>query len=292
MDILLIGKGMVGSAVYNGLMNYNKIVIVDPQFDPTTTMDNVFLKNHPWTPDFTFICLPTPTVDGQCDVSVIKQTLARHKRAYPDSQVVIKSTITPDKLDELARIDDRFIYNPEFLRAADANSDFVWPDVQVYGGERERCSRLAKLYKNYSAIHDNARDIYCTRRDASLYKYAVNTFLAMKVVWANEMSQLFTNPEIGGDDWDWDTFQYALSQEPRMGKTHMEAPGPDGKYGYGGACFPKDTEALQSFMISEGATCNLLSETIKTNEMFRGQSEADDHRTQLGSATPAQNNDD
>lgn len=289
MDILIIGKGMVGSAVNNALQTKNTVKIVDPKVDPKITMDNVFVSFHPWTPDFTFICLPTPTDNYHCDITEIAKVLARHKRAYPYSQVVIKSTITPDKLEELAQIDDRFIYNPEFLRAAHANEDFIWSDVQIYGGDRERCERLAKLYKNYSLIHGNAKEMFCTHRDASLYKYAVNTFLAMKVTWANEMAQLFTNPDTDG--WDWNTFQYALGKEPRIGSTHMEVPGPDGMYGYGGECFPKDTEALQGYMIRECATSGLLSETIKLNREFRGQSLADDQRTQLHAEQPVHCND-
>jgi len=266
MDILIIGHGFVGSAVAYGFENCgNTIRIIDSKHS-STTLDTAMHDWDGWSPDFTFVCLPTPTVDGRCDITLIESTLIRHKQLYPYSQIVIKSTMTPDCIQRLTEVDDSIIYNPEFLRAATALQDYIKPDLCVYGGDPERCRKLIQLYQDHSHI-SGGKTITCSWEVASMMKYAVNTFLAMKVAWANEMAEILAASE---STWDWNTFQHALGHEPRIGSSHMQVPGPDGQPGFGGACFPKDTEALQGYADLLQVDHTILTSVIESNKQRRG----------------------
>ena len=77
---------------------------------------------------------------------------------------------------------------------------------------------------------------------ASLIKYTINSFLSIKVIFFNEMKSIFDNLRFTKDEWL--DFTKYLSQDKRIGRFSYDVPGPDGRYGFGGPCFPKDVNAL------------------------------------------------
>ena len=95
---------------------------------------------------------------------------------------------------------------------------------------------------------------------ASLVKYTINSFLATKVIFFNEIFNLFN--QINSNE-SWDIFTSIISKDERIGDSHMMVPGHDGRFGFGGACFPKDTSALISYADSLDVDLSLIKDAIK-----------------------------
>ena len=103
---------------------------------------------------------------------------------------------------------------------------------------------------------------------ASLIKYTINSFLALKVTFFNEIKFVFDS--LNSKD-DWLNFISALSKDKRIGDSHMSVPGPDGKYGFGGACFPKDVSALIEYSKELGPELSLLKKANDINNNIRSE---------------------
>ena len=99
---------------------------------------------------------------------------------------------------------------------------------------------------------------------ASLIKYTINSFLALKVIFFNEIKSVFDNLNSNND---WLSFINALSKDKRIGDSHMSVPGPDGKYGFGGPCFPKDVSALIEYSRELGCELSLLKANAINNSI-------------------------
>lgn len=256
----IVGYGFVGKAVEFGFKtSHNAIKIIDPNLD-TTTAD---LLN--WHPDVTFICVPTPMSEsGSIDSSII-ETVMEELRDVPGI-VVIKSTITPDLADKLCH-DHDIVYNPEFLTEKNALVDFVNPPMHVLGGSPIQTHTIELWYNMYSTCN-TAPAFHMTPAEASFVKYGVNSFLATKVLWFNQYKDLIEKH--GGN---YNSVIKAISQDDRIGPSHTKVPGTDGRKGYGGACFPKDTNALLNF--SEN-TFSVLASVIEANNEYRDQYDLDD----------------
>ena len=262
MKLGIIGKGFVGSAVANGFDNDVKQLIVDPKYTDHTIKDLV-----EFSPPICFICVPTPIAeDGSCDTSIAKEVLSElHKRQYK-GVCVIKSTIIPDYLHEFKReFDLKIVYNPEFLTEANADEDFKNPPFQVFGGKWRDCEVVEKAYLRHSSV----RIVPTFKVDlttASLLKYTINSWLATKVVFFNELWKLHQS---GSSAVSWEQFTDMLSRDERIGKSHMKVPGPDGEFGFGGHCFPKDTEAFLNYAQSKNIKLSVLKRATETNIKFR-----------------------
>jgi len=258
----IIGKGFVGTAVSNGFDNNVKQFIVDPKVNNNTIKDLV-----KFSPSITFVCVPTPIADdGSCDTTIANDVLHNlHKQEYK-GVVVIKSTIIPDYLHEFKRnFDLKIVYNPEFLTEANADEDFKNPPFQVFGGKWRDCEVVEKAYLRHSSV----RIVPTFKVDlttASLLKYTINSWLATKVIFFNELYALHQN---GSSAVPWEQFTDMLSRDPRIGNSHMKVPGPDGRFGFGGHCFPKDTQALIHYADSKNLDLSVLKKAVKTNSKIR-----------------------
>jgi UDPglucose 6-dehydrogenase len=103
---------------------------------------------------------------------------------------------------------------------------------------------------------------------ASLVKYTINSFLALKVIFFNEMKSVFDN---FNTNTEWSDFINSLSKDKRMGNSHMNVPGPDGRYGFGGPCFPKDVKALIQYSKEIGNELTLLKKANSINNNIRAK---------------------
>ena len=103
---------------------------------------------------------------------------------------------------------------------------------------------------------------------ASMLKYTVNSWLATKVAFFNELHELF---EQSGSNCTWEQFTDMLQRDHRMGGSHMQVPGPDGQFGFGGTCFPKDTNALLYYakLTAEKNPLTILDSAVKSNSKRR-----------------------
>ena len=260
LNLGIIGKGFVGSAVANGFDKDCEQVIVDPKYTDNTLEDVLDCK-------LIFVCVPTPVADdGSCDTTIANEVLAELHRLQYKGVVVIKSTIIPDYLHEFKKTYDlKIVYNPEFLTEANANEDFKNPPFQVFGGKWRDCEVVEKAYLRYSSV----RIVPTFKVDlttASLLKYTINSWLATKVVFFNELKELH---ELGSSMVSWEQFTDMLSRDERIGNSHMTVPGPDGEKGFGGHCFPKDTEALLNYANKKNIKMSVLRKAVQTNKKIR-----------------------
>ena len=262
MKIGIVGFGFVGKALKNGLKSNVDSIEIDPLLDSNLND----LKKH--EPSIVFICLPTPmNDDGSQNIDLVKDSINEINYFNQEILIVIKSTVLPKYIEDILEISENLVINPEFLRENFANEDFINSEVIVFGGDQINCNRLANFYGK----HTN-----CTCKDyvntdamsASLLKYTINSFLALKVVFFNEMKSVFDNLN---SNTKWSDFISSISRDKRIGQSHMSVPGPDGRYGFGGPCFPKDVEALIQYSKEIGSELTLLNKANSINNNIRAQ---------------------
>ena len=266
----IIGNGFVGSSVSHGFDNDTvKQLIIDPRFGKANFKDLVNFK-----PQMVFVCVPTPPdAKGFQDNKIVQSVLSQLNELEYKGIIVVKSTVAPDNIKWMCEVynDLNIVYNPEFLTEASAKDDFINPPFQILGGDWEITTSVERFYNNYS----NVNLVPTYKVDvvtASMIKYTINSFLAMKVTFFNEIYQLFQH---SGTKDSWNLFTDILSKETRMGHSHMKVPGPDGSRGFGGNCFPKDTQAFVNFSktVQEkyyaDVTLDLLESAIKLNKEMR-----------------------
>jgi nucleotide sugar dehydrogenase len=235
MKIGIIGQGFVGNAIYQKFKNYYDVKTFDIKgmvhcnSSEQETLDN----------DIIFICLPTPmNEDGSCHTDIVEAAIKRVFEFGVAKTVVIKSTIPPgttSKWNKQFKSLD-VVFNPEFLTEANAVSDFENQTRIILGGPRTSTTKLKTIY---SKVFPKAAIVKTDSTYAEMVKYFTNSFLATKVSFANEMYQICKGLEVDYDK----VIEYATYDE-RLGKSHWSVPGPDGDFGYGGHCFPKDVKAL------------------------------------------------
>jgi len=263
----IIGHGFVGRAVEFGFDTENTVIrIADPRYSSTT---KELFTTDGFEPDVVFICVPTPMGDdGSIDASILLDVCNELYEYGNGCVAVIKSTVTPDRLMECFDIYDNLVYSPEFLRESTANKDFVRPNMHVFGtNDFDAADKIAALYRNYSKCA-HCMCYYVKPEVASLIKYTINTFLATKVTFFNELYDIFDKMGIAED---FEFLKFILSADPRMGNSHMQVPGPDGRRGFGGACFAKDTAAFLKFAKLNDLDFELLENAVRINSHYRNQ---------------------
>jgi len=263
----IIGQGFVGSAVREGMKDYFNIFAFDK--DPNKFSSATSIFNIVENVDVTFLCVPTPMrKSGECDLSILKSALteisncvtALNKKNFI---VVIKSTIPPGTTEtlntEFSNLD--IVFNPEFLTEANAVNDYINQNRIVIGGERPGTTKVKQIF---SKAFPKIPIIKTSSTIAETIKYVTNTFLAMKVSYANEIYQLCQKLNIDYDK----VIEYARYDE-RLGNSHWSVPGPDGHFGFGLSCFPKDINSLiyQGKML--GVDTTMLEAAWKKNLMVR-----------------------
>tara|TARA_B100000767_G_C19728385_1_gene520498 strand:- start:511 stop:1362 length:852 start_codon:yes stop_codon:yes gene_type:complete len=269
LKIGIIGHGFVGKAVDFGFSVNVEKTIIDPIYN--TKIEDLVSVN----PDVIFICVPTPMLDsGAIDCSIIIDVVKEITNNKIDSILVIKSSITPSKLRICNEINPNLVYNPEFLTERNANEDFVNPNILVIGGSEKNANFVNEIHKNHSLCIEcpvYISDIYT----ASLVKYTLNTFLATKVLFMNDIYKIFTTTDTSSS---WEDFTNILKTEGRIGESHLKVPGPDGRLGFGGACFPKDISALINYAEEEGENLELLKSVKSINNKVRSSYDDLDQR--------------
>ena len=263
MKIAIIGHGFVGKAVDYGFNNpdVEKFII-----DPKGGWDISVLQDEDIS--FSFVCVPTPMgVDGKINSSIVEDTVDYLKHNVTGI-IIVKSTITPDIIDKIisGEYGNRVVYNPEFLTEKAANEDFVNPSLHVFGGDKDTTKQVQALYEDYSSCKP-CPVYHMTAKEASFVKYGINSYLASKVLWFNQFYDIVENHGA-----NYNTVINAMTTDSRVGKSHTSVPGYDGKRGFGGACFPKDTSAFLEF----DKSFTVLREIITVNNAYRYAYEQDE----------------
>ena len=233
-NIGIVGLGYVGKALLNGFNSENIYT-----FDTTEICSEKTLKDLSNKSDIIFVCVPTPMKkNGSCSLDIVNQVLHDLNSLVSNKAIVIKSTVPPGSCknfqNKYTNLD--IIFNPEFLTEANFFQDFMNQDRIILGGEK--LSLVADLYKNH---FPNSEIIKLDYAEAEMVKYFSNSFLALKVSFANEIHSLCDKLNI-----DYNQVVKTAIKDVRIGSSHLSVPGPDGEYGFGGSCFPKDLSALLS----------------------------------------------
>ena len=201
--------------------------------------------------------------DGSCNISLVDAAIKRCFDFGVTNTVVIKSTIPPGTTQRLNDKYDNFkvVFNPEFLTEANAVKDYENQNRIILGGPRPATTKLRQVF---AKVFPKAHIIKTDSTHAEMVKYLTNSFLATKVSFANEMHQICDKLDI-----DYDKVVEYGTLDPRLGSSHWSVPGPDGDFGYGGHCFPKDTEALLKYANDKSIKLNMLKKAVEINKKIR-----------------------
>ena len=254
----VIGQGYVGTAIKLGFQDHYDVLTYD-KFDLGKSTHSKISDMVEET-EVIFVCVPTPMrKDGTCYTGIVEEVISEINETANGHIVVIKSTVPPGTTDkfnhEFSNV--TVIFNPEFLTEENFLDDFKNQNRIILGGSRKGTNKLRQIY---SKVFPKATIVKTGDKHAEMVKYFTNTFLATKVSFANEMYSIC---EQIGIDYD-KVVEYATYDE-RLGKSHWAVPGPDGDFGFGGHCFPKDLSPI----INEFKTYGLLEAVEQVNDQVR-----------------------
>ena len=246
MTVGIIGGGFVGGALRCGFENFCETRVYDIDSGLATHSLSEVIDGS----EYIFICVPTPmnTSDhGKADDRIILGVLDDITKIIPPDNtkiVIIKSSVPPGSMEKFSDLypNLHLVFNPEFLTEKNARDDFINADRIVVGGDRQNTCKVAELY---AKRFPNTPIIETDILTAQFIKYLANCFFAVKVSYMNEMYQLAEKLGV-----DWEKALEGLATDKRVGQSHLSVPGPDGEFGFGGKCFPKDMNALINVMKS------------------------------------------
>jgi len=225
------------------------------------------LKESVKKSDIVFICVGTPTKknSNSADLSQVYAVAKEISKSIKKFKIIInKSTVpvtTGDEIEKIIskKVNKKFfsvVSNPEFLREGEAIRDFIYPDRVVVGSNDSKSQRILKsLYS--PLISKGAKFLSTKRRAAELIKYASNAFLATKITFINEISNLCEKTGIDIED-----ISIGIGLDKRIGSRFLRA-GP----AYGGSCFPKDTKALVSTADKFKTNLSVVKSVIRSNDL-------------------------
>jgi nucleotide sugar dehydrogenase len=264
----IIGRGFVGSAVEFGFSPNTgcdaELRVYDK--DPSKSLHS--LEETVNESDIIFLSVPTPSnKDGSMNLDIVKQVLQEISdvNQNPHNIILLRSTVTPGTTRKLQEHFNniRIIFNPEFLTERSAKFDFINQSRFILGCgdsdfEKYQTEEVADLFRD--RFGDSISIIETNFETAELIKYMNNCFFATKVSFLNEMYQIAEKSGV-----DWDMALDGFVRDGRVGHSHMNVPGPDGKMGFGGSCFPKDIQAIINYGESLDLNMNTLKGVWNTN---------------------------
>ena len=231
----VVGSGHVGSALAEGMRAFYDVHTYDKYKDSTSDS----IESLCSATKIIFVCVPTPmNPDGSCNLQIVESVIEEIDQYSNNHIAVIKSTIPPGATERLNTKckNLKVVFSPEFLTEANFIEDFKNPTRIVVGGPRPASTIVKNIFRK---AFPDVPIIKTGSNTAEMVKYFLNTFLATKVSFSNEMKQICDQLNIDYDK----VVEYSL-YDTRLGRTHFSAPGPDGFHGFGGSCFPKDLNAL------------------------------------------------
>ena len=264
----IIGRGFVGSAVEFGFSPNTgcdaEVRVYDK--DPSKSLHS--LEETVNESNIIFLSVPTPSnKDGSMNLDIVRQALQdiSDVNSVSDNIVLLRSTVIPGTT---RKLDSEFknvnlIFNPEFLTERSAKFDFINQPRFILGCgdevmDRYRSEQVAFLFKD--RFGESIPVVETNYETAELIKYMNNCFFATKVSFLNEMYQIAEKSGV-----DWETAVDGFVRDGRIGHSHMNVPGHDGKLGFGGSCFPKDIQAIINYGESLDLNMNTLKGVWNTN---------------------------
>ena len=264
----VVGNGFVGGAVKFG---FSPNVGCDAEvrvYDKNPNKSTDTLEETVNESDFIFLSVPTPAnEDGSINIKILEGALEDISQIHNgrDNAVLIRSTVIPGTTWALQTKYPQLniLFNPEFLTERSANFDFINQSRFVVGNSGKqigwaKSEEFVELIKN--RFGDCVAVMETNYETAELIKYMSNCFFATKVSFMNEMYQIAEKI-----DANWDEAVSGFVADGRIGHSHMNVPGHDGKLGFGGSCFPKDIQAMIDFAEMFGINPSVLKGAWEKN---------------------------
>jgi UDPglucose 6-dehydrogenase len=261
MKIGVIGNGFVGKATR--LLECNDITIYSYDKDPNACNPIGTKLIDLLQCSIIFISVPTPmNSDGSCYLGIIESVLKDLEEIKYPGHIVLRSTVPPGTADKL-----NCYFMPEFLTEKNYVYDFIHNKDWVFGlreGDNEKfkediCNLFLLAYNSNKITSNNIH--FITNSEAELVKMFKNCFLATKVAFCNEMYTYCQTKNIC-----YENVRKIAANDDRILHSHTKVPGHDGQCGYGGTCFPKDTNSMICEMKEVGSDCPLLQSVVYRNE--------------------------
>lgn len=264
MKVCIVGLGFVGNAMYSSFNNKGINVYGYDKYKDSGIGVIEEILNY----DILFLALPTLYNDktGEYDKTAIYECCDYLNKNRYEGIIVIKSTIEPETTTKLCDkyIRLNFVHNPEFLTARTAYEDFH-NQTHIVLGKSKNCSdeQINILYNFYKQYYENSEISICSSIESESMKIFCNSFYAVKVQFFTELYLLTKS-----NNSNYNKILEMMLKNNWINEMHTSIPGPDGLISYGGACFPKDTNALNKYMEKQNSPNAIISNCIKErNEM-------------------------
>jgi UDPglucose 6-dehydrogenase len=263
MKIGIIGFGTVGRGTHYSLAQAADFLIYDKNPDISLNTLEETVRGS----EILYLCVPTPmNKDGSFSPRIIDEVMQEVHAVdgKPEKQIIIiKSTCIPGTTQKLIdRFDNPYIiFNPEFLTMRSYLLDSVNPSRIIFGISKDTVQeigdKLIKLLKpKFPAVPFWLTDPLT----AEMVKYTSNCFFATKVGFLNEIYQICDKIGV-----KYDRLIKMVLADSRMGNSHFDVPGHDGRFGFGGLCFPKDINAFKSYAKSIGVDPKIMDAVWEKN---------------------------
>ena len=267
MKIGIVGNGFVGSSVAFGFSPQCGCDATVKIYDKDKSKATHSLDEVVNTSNFIFVSVPTPSnKDGSINLDIVYNVFDEMNKLNnrTDNVFLLRSTVTPGTTRKLKRKfkNLNIVFNPEFLTERSAKFDFLNQARFILGGRKIDTNKVEKLLK--WRFGETMPVIKTNYETAELIKYMNNCFFATKVSFLNEMYQIADSCRA-----DWDTAIEGFLRDNRIGHSHLAVPGPDGKFGFGGSCFPKDIQAMIHFAETLGVDVETMKGAWETNKKVR-----------------------
>lgn len=261
MIIGIIGYGFVGKATSILKSDDIKLLIYDKNKDICEPKDIKIEDMNKC--EIIFISVPTPMdKDGKCYLDIIYSVLDDLKNINYKGIIVLRSTVPVGTCDSL-----NINFMPEFLTEKNFENDFINNKEWIFGlqnkkSDKKFIKKITKLftlsYKNNKIKYNNLN--FVMNKEAEMIKMFKNCYLATKVSFCNEIYEFCKLKEI-----NYDKVRELACCDERIQLSHTNVPGHDGKFGFGGTCFPKDTSSLNYEMNKVGMKSYVLNAAIERN---------------------------
>ncbi len=266
MKIGIIGNGFVGSSVAFGFSPQTGCDAEVKIYDKDETKSTHTLSEVVTGSDYIFLSVPTPSnQDGSISLDILFDVFKDIDDVidYEDDcqpVILLRSTVTPGTTEKIQIKYPKMhiVFNPEFLTERSAKFDFINQSRFIVGGSWGDTTKIEQLYQ--WRFGETTPVIKTNYQTAEMIKYMNNCFFATKVSFLNEMYQIADACGV-----DWDMAIEGFVRDGRIGHSHMNVPGPDGKFGFGGSCFPKDIQAMINFAESLDVEPSVLLGAWKKN---------------------------
>ena len=254
----IVGNGFVGNSIAFGFSPTHEVRIHDK--DPKKNLNTL---EEVLECDYVFVCVPTPmNPDGSINLDIVHKALQEiefYIKWNKDNILILKSTMIPGTVEALQYKYPtlNIVFNPEFLTERTAKLDFLTQARIILGGDKRHTTKVKQLFEE-RFMHSYVIETDTTT--AEMVKYMNNVFFASKVSIMNEFKQVCDS--VGAD---WGVALKGFTADGRIGDSHLNVPGPDGKMGFGGSCFPKDINAFISLAESYDVDVHTIKGAWATN---------------------------